>query len=239
MPNSKAFHLPTMLRSLKTTRFFSMSQVFFFSAIIRLMIHFISGALKAKNANHIVVEVGGVGFKIFPSRTVYDNLPSIGEKLELSAFLYVREDALELYGFTSDQELHLFEKLNSISGIGPKSALGILGITSADRLIAAIQEGKAELLTKVSGVGRKTAERIVLELKDKLKKEKAPHLVSLMESDVELEETLVSLGYTKRQAQDAIAKINPEVVGFKNRLKEALKNSKKTNSSLVISELVD
>jgi holliday junction DNA helicase RuvA len=191
------------------------------------MIHSVSGNLTARTASHIVIEVGGVGLKIYPSRILLERLPSIGEKIKISAFLYVRENALELYGFDSDAELYLFEKLNDVSGIGPKSAIGILSITSPDRLIAAIQAGKADLLTKVSGIGRKTAERVVLELRDKLKDDIAPELVTLMESDVELEEALVGLGYTKKQAQDAIRKLNPETIGFKNRLTEALKQTKK------------
>ena len=104
--------------------------------------------------------------------------------------------------------------------------MGFWGGAATDRLVAAINEGQTELLTKVSGIGRKTAERVVLELKGKLKLEGSPHLVSLMESDAELEETLVGLGYTKPQAREAVKRINPEVTGFKERLKEALKKTK-------------
>jgi len=193
-----------------------------------LMIHSVSGILTARAADYVVIDVSGVGLKIYPSRVLSARLPAINGEIKVSAFLYVRENALELYGFDSEAELYLFEKLNEVSGIGPKSALGILGITSPDRLIAAIQTGKADLLTKVSGIGRKTAERVVLELRDKLKNEPAPELLTLMESDVELEETLVGLGYTKRQAEDAIRKINPATIGFKDRLKEVLKKAKQS-----------
>jgi holliday junction DNA helicase RuvA len=194
------------------------------------MIQSISGNLKAKHVGYIVIDVSGVGLKIATSNSVFDNLPNIGENLSIFTYLHVREDSLELYGFSDGKELDLFENLIGISGVGPKSALGILSITTTDRLVAAIKGGKADLITKVSGIGKKTAARIVLELKDKLKTSGSPHLVSLMESDVELEETLVSLGYTKVQAKEAIEKINPDTKGFKNRLKEALKSSKKTNS---------
>ena len=190
------------------------------------MIHSLKGTFAGERDNHIVVDVHGVGFKIFPSASVFRALPETGQSLALSCFLYVREDALELYGFSDEKELELFEQLNTVSGIGPKSAMGILGVAATDRLIAAINEGKVDLLTKVSGIGRKTAERVVLELKGKLKFEGAPHLVTLMESDTELEETLVSLGYTKAQARTAIDKLNPETKGFKERLKEALKRTK-------------
>lgn len=193
------------------------------------MIHTLSGILRSKQADFIVIEVGGVGLKVTPARSVYTALPSMDEGINLHTYLYVKEDALDLYGFSSEKELSLFEHLIAVSGVGPKSALGILGVTSTDRVIAAINQGKTDLLTKVSGIGRKTAGRVVLELKDKLKTGKAPQLVTLMESDVELEETLVSLGYTKNQAKAAIAKIDPEITGFKNRLKEALKKTKKEN----------
>jgi len=195
------------------------------------MIHSLSGVLRSKNSEYIIIEIGGVGLKVASSATVYKSLPNIGENISIYTHLHVKEDALELYGFTGENELQLFEHLISISGIGPKSALGILGITSIDRLIVAINEGKTELLTKVSGIGRKTAGRIILELKDRLKTGASPHLITLMESDLELEETLVSLGYTKTQAKEVIAKINPQITGFKNRLKESLRQTKKNNIS--------
>lgn len=190
------------------------------------MLHSLRGTFEGRRGNHVVVGVHGVGFKIFPSESVLSNLPATGAPITLSCFLYVREDALELYGFSSDAELELFEKLNTVNGIGPKSAMAILGVTSIERLVAAINDGKAELLTKVSGIGRKTAERVVLELKGKLEDHASPQLRSLMESDAELEDTLVSLGYTKSQAREAIAKIEPEVTSFKERLKAALRKTK-------------
>ena len=174
----------------------------------------------------MVLTTAGIGLKIFVSAVTAERLSKVGDSLTLHTYLHVRENALELYGFLTEQELLLFESLNSISGIGPKSALAILSIAPADRLVAAINEGKTELLTKASGVGRKTAERIILELKGKLEARGAARLVSLMESDVELEETLMSLGYSRQQARAAIAKIDPATAGFKERLKAALRQSK-------------
>ncbi len=188
------------------------------------MIYTISGIIAHKKESFVVVDVGGIGLKIVLPKHLIADLPDIGTKVNLFTYLHVREDALELYGFLRAKELELFEKLISISGIGPKSAIGILAVAPIDQLVAAINEGRTELLTRVSGVGKKTAERVVLELKGKLTLVSAdPQLLLRMESDTELEEMLVGLGYSRVQARTTIAKIDPAVTDFKLRLKEALK----------------
>ena len=175
----------------------------------------------------MVVETsGGISLRVFASPHTLSALPAIGTAVTLHTYLNVREDALELYGFLNESELDLFEKLISVSGIGPKSAMGILGVSKADQLVAAINEGRTELITRASGIGRKTAERVILELKGKLAAVGTQETLNLMESDVELEETLTSLGYSRVQAKSAIAKLDPRVTGFKERLKEALKRTK-------------
>src|SRR3990167_1638959 len=121
--------------------------------MIRLMIYNISGKLTEKREKYVVVDVMGIGFRVFFSEAQMVRLPSIGDPVSLFTYLNVREDALELYGFLTESELVFFEKLNSISGIGPKSALSILSVAPIERLIAAINEGKADLLTKASGIG--------------------------------------------------------------------------------------
>lgn len=190
------------------------------------MIYAVSGILVAKRQHFFIVDAGQINFKIFASQNTIASLPDIGGRIKAFTFLNVREDALELYGFLSERELELFERLNGVSGIGPKSALTILGIAKIDQLVAAINEGRSELLTRASGIGRKTAERVVLELKGKLDAVASPQALSLMESDLEIEETLVSLGYTRAQAKLALSKINPKTIGFKERLKEALRGTK-------------
>ena len=190
------------------------------------MIYSISGKLTEKREKYVVVDVMGIGFRVYISENQMSRLPSLGDPIKLFSYLHVREDALELYGFLTEPELTFFEKLNSISGIGPKSALNILSVAPIERLIAAINEGKADLLTKASGIGKKTAERIILELKGKIEMKNAKQMVGLMESDVEIEETLVSLGYSRAQAKDAVSKIDPKTQGFKDRLKEALRKAK-------------
>jgi len=190
------------------------------------MIYNISGKLTEKREKYVVVDVMGIGFRVFFSEAQMVRLPSIGDPVSLFTYLNVREDALELYGFLTESELVFFEKLNSISGIGPKSALSILSVAPIERLIAAINEGKADLLTKASGIGKKTAERIILELKGKIEMKNAKQMVGLMESDVEIEETLISLGYSRAEAKNAVSKIDPTMQGFKDRLKAALRKAK-------------
>ncbi len=182
----------------------------------------------SKKENFVAVEAGGVGYKIFMAKNAVAALPAMGAQLRLFTYLQHRDDAMTLYGFLSEKELELFEKLISVSGVGPKSAMGIMGVAGADQIVAAVNEGKAELLTRVSGVGKKTAERVVLELKGKLVLSGgiSEQTLTLMESDVELEETLTALGFSRAQAKAAISKIDPAVKGFKERLKEALKKSK-------------
>jgi len=191
------------------------------------MIYALSGTLVHKAENYAVIDVGGVAFKVNLSLRNVQILPQIGSAIKLSTYLHVREDLLAIYGFSNDEERDFFERLNSISGIGPKSALGILSVAPMDQLVSAINEGRVELLTKASGVGKKIAERVVLELKGKLTPPKgAQQAISLMESDLELEETLTSLGYSRQQAKAVVSKIDPKITGFKERLKEALRRAK-------------
>ncbi len=170
-----------------------------------------------------MLDVGGVGFKVLTSFNVLKSLPQIGEIVNLFTHLHVREDALDLYGFLDQEELRLFEMLNGISGIGPKSALGILGVEKPEKLKSAIIEGRSELLTKASGVGRKTAERVVLELRGKLQQSGSEKIVGVMETDQDLVEALAGLGYTRGQAKDALTKVDSKIIKVEERLREALK----------------
>lgn len=194
------------------------------------MLHSIAGKLIGRRDNYAIIEAAGIGFKVLLSQRAAQSLPQNGSDIKLFCALYSRESApFELFGFLDENELYMFEKLNTVNGVGPKTALSVLGVAPMDQLIAAINAGKSELLTKASGIGKKTAERVVLDLKGKLdagSKESSAQSLNLMESDVELEETLNSLGYSRAQAKAAIAKIDSSVKGFKERLKEALKKTK-------------
>lgn len=187
------------------------------------MIHSLKGVLQEKEGNLFVVEIGGISFAVKSSVNVVNKLPQVGQAVNVFTYLHVREDALELYGFLNKEELEFFKLLIGISGIGPKSALGILGIENVEKLKAAISEGKVELLTKASGVGKKTAERIVLELRNKLIQSGSEKIVGVMESDHDIIEALSNLGYSKSQAKEALSKIDPEIMKMEDRIKGALK----------------
>ncbi len=192
------------------------------------MIYHLTGTIVGKRENSIILETGGIGFKVLLSPRAAQSLPPGAQTIKLFCSLHSRENApFELFGFLSEPELHLFEKLNTVSGIGPKTAMAILGVAPIHQLAAAINEGKTELLTKASGIGKKTAERLVIDLKGKLDVVgDSAQVLQGMESDVELEETLMSLGYTRGQAKAAIANVSPATAGFKDRLREALKKTK-------------
>ena len=134
------------------------------------MIAYLSGKLLEKEANSVIVDVGGVGYDVMiPLSTFYD-LGEIGEDVSLRIFTYVREDALQLFGFKTIRERELFLLLISVSGIGPKSAITALSGMSADEIIGAIRQNNLARLNSIPGVGKKTAERLVIELRDKIAK---------------------------------------------------------------------
>ena len=132
-----------------------------------------------------------------------------------------------MYGFLTEPELGFFEKLISISGVGPRSALGVMAVAPVDQLIATINEGKPELLTRASGIGKKTADRVVLELRGKVTAIGTENVVRAMESDIELEEALISLDYSKAQAKKIISQLDPKLTRLEDRLQAALKSVKK------------
>ena len=187
------------------------------------MISKLSGTIVKKEINFVILDVGGIGFEINISP---GTLESTKEEDEVNIWtqLIVRENSMELYGFEKEEELNFFKLLTGVSGVGPKSALAILGLEEVRTLKSAISEGDPSYLTKVSGIGKKSAERITLELKDKL----GPQTETQEQGDIHKEDTdvleaLHSLGYSKQQAREAVKKLSPESQGVNNRLKEALK----------------
>lgn len=187
------------------------------------MFYSITGKLASRKENFAVVEAGGIGFKIFTAPRVLEVLPPAGQTVSLFCSLVVREDRLDLYGFLTEQELKFFELFNSVAGIGPKTALGLLGIDKIENIAAAISENRPDLLTRVSGVGRKTAERVILELKNKVQSLGASGIIERQETDADVEETLVNLGYQRKSARDVLSKLPPEKQKLEERVKEALK----------------
>ncbi|MDP3881185.1 MAG: Holliday junction branch migration protein RuvA [bacterium] len=191
------------------------------------MIYTVAGELVKKTSEFAVINVGGIGFQVAMPESSLQKLPKLKNKVQVFTYLHVRENSLELFGFTSEEELELFEALISVNGVGPKTGLNIMSVANYKSLVAAINEGKSELISKASGVGKKTAQRIAIELKGKLGVEDGARTVSLLESDMDLVETLVSLGYSKNDAREVISKIDPKITSFNERLKEALKSANK------------
>lgn len=188
------------------------------------MIHSLSGILAQKKLSFVVVDVHGVGYKVSLPARVYEVLPVVGEPVLLFCHLVVREDAHELYGFLNESDLVFFEKLLTVNGVGPKSGLAIMGLSEPHELASAITEGRADVFMRAAGVGRKTAERVVLELRGKLPSLGGLDSVARMESDMDVEDALVGLGYGRAEARRATDAVPRTVTGTEDRLKAALKS---------------
>lgn len=187
------------------------------------MISFLRGKLINKGKNYIIIEAGDVGYQVFVNPVMYAEL-TINQPLEIYTHQYVREDALDLYGFRSLEELEMFELLLSISGVGPKSALGILSIAKVNEIKESIARGDSHLLTKVSGIGRKTAERVILELREKIGALGfgGDATGGAISGGDEID-ALVALGYSIQQARDALRQVDQKTIDPSERIREALK----------------
>lgn len=185
------------------------------------MIAKIEGIVWDNNNKFLTVGVGGIGFKIFTTAETKD-VSQKGQRISLFTHLVVREDALNLYGFLTEEELKFFEMIISISGIGPKTALNVLNISSVLALKKAISSGDTSHLTKVSGIGKKIAEKMVLELKDKVMITDEENDINLGE-EIDAIEGLKSLGYTPKDAREALQEIDKKITKTGDRIKAALK----------------
>lgn len=176
------------------------------------MIYNVRGTLTYTDINYAVVECGGVGFKCFVSMTTLKELPSLDKEANLYTYLAVREDAMDLFGFATQQELDAFKLLITVSGVGPKAAMAVLSVLPPDRLSIAVSSGDVKSIQSAQGVGKKTAERIVLELKDKMlgiAPSNAAAVQSIQavatNSDAqEAVEVLVSLGFNQSDAATVV-----------------------------------
>lgn len=185
------------------------------------MIYFIKGKVKYKYKNCIIIETGGLGYQIFITDSLLEKV-QVGQDLNLFTYLKLRdEETIELYGFEKTRELEYFKLLKAISGIGPKSAINILSLIRLKDLERAILNKNLNTLTRVSGIGTKIAEKIILELKGKI--EKTAHATPGPENDTLVIDALLSMGYTLIQARDAVKKIPPDILETKKRIKQALK----------------
>ena len=169
------------------------------------MIAHLRGTLLAKTPQNVIVEAGGVGYEVAISIPTFTGLPAEGAEVSLHIYTHVREDILALFGFADLSEKRLFEKLFSVSGIGPKLALTVLSGLTTERLVAAIRSQDHATLTRIPGIGKKTAERVVLELKDKLEEMGTGTIAGVSTPVAEdVVSALVNLGYQRPAALKAI-----------------------------------
>lgn len=183
------------------------------------MIGSIKGKIILKRDKFVIVDVDKIGYKINVSPDTLEKVNKTGEQVLFWTHMHVREDAQDLYGFLEYQELEFFELLIGVSGIGPKGALVILGVAPIEILKRAIGTGDTSYLTKISGIGRKTAEKIVIELRDKMGKENE---TGSLQQEVDILEALKSLGYSQNEVRESLKKISGEM-DINTKIKEALK----------------
>lgn len=200
------------------------------------MYAYIKGELAEKNIDHIVVEAGGIGYLIYVPAQSIDYLPDEGDQIKVYTYLYIREDAMVLYGFLTKDDLEIFKMLITVSGIGPKGGLGILSTLSADDLRFAILSGDLKTISKAPGIGAKTAQRVIIDLKDKMSLEEAfekkldnnadgvqKTLNSSIKNDAVL--ALSALGYSSAESLKAVSKVDiTDDMDVEDVLKLALKN---------------
>lgn len=191
------------------------------------MIATLRGELRARSSDAVLIEVGGIGFHVRVPPAILDELGDVGDTVRLYTHLVWREDALTLYGFATPEQLELFEALLTVSGIGPKMALGLLSAASAETLRLAIAREDVDMLTRLPGVGRKTAGRLILELKGRLDLSRLglPGGAALPPEQAELLEVLTGLGYTMAEARAAVGSLPPEAkeLPLEERLRLALR----------------
>ena len=201
------------------------------------MLAYIKGELAAKARGYIVIDVGGLGYKVFMSDLAMQNIGKIGDTVKVHTYYRVMEDDISIFGFNTQEELRLFELLISVSGIGAKTAITMLGTIEPSDFAIAIISNDINTLKKLPGIGAKTAQRIVLELKDKLKKERQIEELSIVssksidikkaiEKDSKVEEAFTALqvlGYNSKEIEKAMEKINTEDLSLEEIIKAGLK----------------
>lgn len=187
------------------------------------MIASLTGIIQAKGDRFLVVETGGLGYRVYVTTTVLSGA-TVKSHITLFTYHHVSETANDLYGFPTLPEVAFYELLQTISNVGPKTALGVMNVSTIDELKSAIQHGDPTVLTKVSGVGRKTAERIVLELKEKVDAVAMTEGSEALMDDAEVLDALVALGYSRSEARTALRRVPKNVSGVSDRVREALKH---------------
>ena len=184
------------------------------------MIGSITGKIQHKGTGFLIIETNGVGYKVSVTPPQHFEA-KLGTSLSLVIHTYVREDQITLYGFSNLSELEFFELLLTVSGVGPKSALGIMSVSSLEMIKSAIASGDVAVFTKVSGIGKKTAERVIVELREKLKSQGVSAPIAQEHSDAL--EALVALGYREQEAREALKNVPLETKSIQEKIKLALK----------------
>ena len=198
------------------------------------MYAYIQGSLEIKTTGYVVVETSGVGYKIFMSETAIEKLGEIGSTVKIHTFMRVREDDISLYGFNTNEELRMFELLLSVSGIGAKSAITILSNITPSKFALAVITNDVATLKKLPGVGAKSAQRVILELKDKLKteevsseKEKSQEIEQAINVDNKVSEAIAALqvlGYSRNEIEMAMKKIDTASLSVEDIIRKGLNN---------------
>ena len=194
------------------------------------MFSYIKGTLEVKSLNYIVVDVNGIGFKIFMSQSAIQRLGETGTTVKIYTYMNVKEDELSLYGFTTNEELRMFELLIGVSGVGAKSAITMLSSITPSKFALAVISNDVKTLTKIPGIGPKSAQRIILELKDKLKTEDAiqadneviPNNLVENNNLEEAVQALKVLGYTRQEIESVLAKIDINSLTVEDIIRKAL-----------------
>ncbi|MDP3769459.1 MAG: Holliday junction branch migration protein RuvA [bacterium] len=187
------------------------------------MISLLEGTIELKTEKFVVVNVSGMGYRVFLGVDTMQRIPEKLGNVKVWIHHHVREDSQELYGFSHYAELELFEMLIGISGIGPKGALGIMAIAPVDTLKKAIAAGDTSYLTRVSGVGKKIAEKVILELKDKMAGKGMTVEAPELKDEADALDALVALGYSPREARLALAGVSGSTMSLEKKVGAALK----------------
>ncbi len=175
------------------------------------MISSVTGVVQRITSESMLVRVGGVGLRIFVSRSVQEDVESAGQHVTLQTHLHWRENDIALYGFSSEEERDLFELLLGVSGIGPRLALAVISTLSPEILISAVAREETQVLERVPGIGKKTAQRVMFHLRDKLRADlMAPGAVMLSDVDADVIDALTALGYSVVEAQGAVQRLSKE-----------------------------
>ena len=199
------------------------------------MYAYIKGTLEIKTAGYVVIETNnGIGYKIFMSESAIERLSEIGSSVKIFTYMRVREDDISLYGFNTNEELRMFELLLSVSGIGAKSAINILSNITPSSFALAVITNDVNTLKKLPGIGAKSAQRVILELKDKLKTEEAEAKIETskeiqvaIKEDDKVQEAMSALqvlGYSKKEIEVAMQKIDTSAISVEDIIRKGLNN---------------